>query len=368
MAQEKLYLYHCDRCGELFKSKQHDQVDIRCNVCGEHPLSPKFNSLSDIQPLQNRSKSNNYEANGKRAAGNAKTPSSEQLRQWGVIGILCIAVISMVSFMAFRMNEKSKRASKSDTALDAADTAYLAKKKEASRICQSRFKLFSVETAIHSKSAHILNGSDLVLDINRYYLTNLMKPELSNAQMIKFEIIETAEEAKAEALYRYQPDNQAARGYFFEVLFRKKGKSWLIDWSHLVRIGETNWFNFSEEKIINAPKRFRLYLRKPRATSLTLRGYDEYKLSEPVNNSTSPSQLSTSAYIKYQTALKADLQLEIDKLEKLNKIADSDKVMRSFDPPETIRIEATVDFEEIDSETVMVIREIHQLDWETMNQ
>jgi DNA-directed RNA polymerase subunit RPC12/RpoP len=366
MAEEQRYLYHCDRCGELFKSKLRAIKDLRCSTCGEHPVLPKFNALEDFRAKHKAKKKRKQATTGNKVSNSLTIQKQQQLRQWLAIAVISLAVISTISVMVLRMHEKSKRASKVNVVLDEADREYLARKNAALEKCKARFNAFAAENVVHAKSAHIFNGSDLVLDINRYYSSNLMNGDFSASQMVEFELIESGEQPKAIALYKFQPDeDQTSVAYNFEVLFMKKGKNWLVDWSYLVRLGEMNWFNFNEDKKVNSPKKFRLYMRQPNAQSIILNGYEEYKLSEPFNNSVLPSQLSTSAFIKHQTVLKSKLTQRFREQEEINKQNDQSKIVGSFDPPGTIRVLASVDHEEIDGELVMVIKEIHQLNWET---
>jgi DNA-directed RNA polymerase subunit RPC12/RpoP len=366
MAEEQQYLYHCDRCGELFKSKLRAIKDLRCSKCGENPVLPKFSDLEDFKAKHKTNNRKRHSSNASRTAINLKLKKKQKFNQILVIAAISVAGITMISFMALRMHKKSQAASSLTIELDEADKDYLVRKNEAFEKCKARFKAFAAENVVHAKSAHIFNGSDLVLDINRYYSSNLMKGDYLASKIVEFELMENSEQDKAMALYRYQPlKDQKSEAYDFEVLFRKKNDQWFVDWPYLVRLGDMTWFNFNDAKKVNSPKKFRLYLRQPNAQSVIINGYEEYKLSEPFNHSILSSQLSTSAFIKHQAALETKLTQLFREQEELNKQRERGKLEDNFDPPGTIRVLATVDHEKIDSEVVLVIKEIHQLNWET---
>ena len=73
-----------------------------------------------------------------------------------------------------------------------------------------------------------------------------------------------------------------------------------------------------------------------------------------------------SVFVKRQTSLKTKLTKRFRELREQKKqtITDS-QTQGSFDPPKTIRIDVTVDYQEIEGETVMVLRDLHDFDWET---
>ena len=372
MDDKQTYLYHCDRCGELFKSKKRSHTNILCTTCGEHPVKPKFAtasafaSVTDKQPLE-KSKKSTHGIPGLDEADFVSMKKQQQRKNIIAIGALWVLCLAVIALMAFNMNEKAKEAAKTDVELDEEDKSYLARKENALTKCINRFRAFTTENIIHSKSAHILNGSDLVLDINRYYKGNLIKSELTAARVASFDLIESKNQSKAIALLNYTPkSSDNTNSYVFEVIFWKVGEEWLIDWPQYIRLGDMTWFRFSESKQVGSPRRFRLYAREPSTESLGLSGYEEYKFSEPLNNSIRTTQLSKSVFVKHQTTLKSQLTKQFKELKKSKEIKTQNKsLLRSFDPPQSIRIDATFDFEEIEGETVMVLKDIHQLDWQT---
>ena len=237
------------------------------------------------------------------------------------------------------------------------------RKNDALEKCNKRFISFVSDTVIHSKLSNIVNGDELVLDINRYYSTNLMKNDLVSSSVISYDLNEEGKKTKFAILYNYQPKgDKVGNGYEFEVLFWKKGEDWLIDWTHFVRLGDMTWFRFCENQNINSPKRFRLYARELSTESIGLHGYEEFKFSEASNNSSLPSQIPKSVYVDKQTDMRTMLTdaFRNFKEQKQNNVKGPN-VIGSFDPPRMIRLDVTVDFQVIEDETVLVLKEIHNL-------
>lgn len=367
MAEKQKHLYHCDRCGELFKSERRAKEDIRCSSCGEHPVRSKFAAVTEMPALDGHDKKSKHGVPGMDEADIFSMKKKQQRKNWTIICMMWVIGLAVLLLMTNNMSNKAAVAAEEDIELGEEDKAYLSRKTEAFKKCSKRFTSFATTTVVHSKSAHILNGSDLVLDINRYYRGNLMKNDLASSRTIAFDLIEEGEKSKAAALLRYTPkEGQKAEPYVFEVLFWQKGEEWFIDWPHFVRLGDMNWFRFGEDKKQNSPKRFKLYARELSAESIGLSGYEEYKFSEAYNNSVLPSQLAKSVFVKHQTDLKTTLTKSFKELKELRKKNKKDhKVLGSFDPLRMIRLDVTVDFKEIEGETVMVLKEIHNLGWET---
>ncbi len=373
MDDEKKHLYHCDRCGELFESNRRGHADILCTSCGEHPVKPKFAtasafaSVADMPALEKQSKKSTHGIPGQDEADFFSMKKKQQRKNIMIMGALWVLCLAVIATMAFNMNKKAKAAAKTDVELDVEDKSYLARKEEALTKCMKRFLLFTTENIIHSKSAHILNGSDLVLDINRFYKGNLIKNELTKSRIISFDLIESKNQSKAIVLLNYNPNSSDnSNAYTFEIIFWKVAEEWLIDWPQYVRLGDMTWFRFCENKNIDSPKRFKLYAREPSTESLGLSGYEEYKFSEAFNNSLMPSQLSKSVFVKHQTTLKSQLTKQFRKLRKSREMKAKNKgLLRSFDPETSIRIDVTLDFEEIEGETVIVLKDIHKFEWQT---
>jgi DNA-directed RNA polymerase subunit RPC12/RpoP len=367
MAEEQRYLHHCDRCGELFQSKQLDQKDIRCETCGEHPVKPKFAAVTEMPVAIRRKKKDTHGIPGADKADIYTINKNKTRINLTIICLMWVFGLAVIALMANRVSDKAKALSKADVELDEEDRAYLNRKNEALQKCATRFNLFADSSAPNSKSAHILNGSDLILDINRYYNGILMKSDLSGSRIVEYDFIENGEQPKMVILYKYHPHaDQIAKAYEFEVIFWKKGEDWFIDWPNFVRLGDMNWFRFNENKKKNSPTRFKLYARELSARSIGFSGYEEYKFSEAYNNSLIPNGLSKSVFVKNQTTLKSTLTSKFSDQEQLRKRkVISTSIIGNFDPPRTIRLDVTIDFKEIEGQTVIELQEIHKLDWVT---
>ena len=201
MAEEQRYLHHCDRCGELFQSKQLDQKDIRCETCGEHPVKPKFAAVTEMPVAIRRKKKDTHGIPGADKADIYSINKNKTRINLTIICLMWVFGLAVIALMANRVSDKAKALSKADVELDEEDRAYLNRKNEALQKCATRFNLFADSSAPNSKSAHILNGSDLILDINRYYNGILMKSDLSGSRIVEYDFIENGEQPKMVILY-----------------------------------------------------------------------------------------------------------------------------------------------------------------------
>ncbi len=106
MAEEPRYLYHCDRCGELFKSERRAQEDIRCDTCGEHPARPKFAAVTEMPALDKRDRKSKHGSPGMDEADIFSMRKRQQRKKWTLICILWFAGLVVIALMANRMNNK----------------------------------------------------------------------------------------------------------------------------------------------------------------------------------------------------------------------------------------------------------------------
>ncbi len=367
MSENNKFLYHCERCSALFKSTIINKEDIRCDVCGENPVRSKFNSMPVMPPSQQPRQRTRHGIPGMDEADFLSMQKKKKRTKWTIICILWIMGLAGVLFSVSKLNKEAEVASIKNDQLDNEDKDYFIRKKTAYNKCINRFSSFVSANIINTKSTHILNGSELVLDIDRYYASNFMNNQLTSSRHLNFRLIEEKNSTKAELLLEYTPQSDKKSSSFkFEILFWKQGEEWLIDWPHFVRLGEMSWFRFGENKTKNTPKKFKLYAREPATGSISISGYSEYKFSEALNNSNKPSQLPQPVFVKHQTKARSTLNKQFKLLrERRRKKLNKDDVFRTFDPTESIRLDVTIDFEDIEGQTVMVLKEIHRLDWQS---
>lgn len=367
MSENNQFLYHCDRCGALFKSTIINKEDIRCDVCGQSPIKPQFNSMPVMPASQQPRQRTRHGIPGMDEADFLSMQKKKRRTKWTFICILWILGLGGVLLTVSKLNKKAEAASIENNKLDDEDKDYLIRKRTAYNKCADRFAKFVSANIVNTKSAHILNGSELVLDIDRYYATNYMNNQLTSSRYVDFRLIEEKNTTKAELLLEYTPETDKNSSSFkFEVLFWKQGDEWLIDWPHFVRLGEMSWFRFGENKTKDSPKRFRLYTREPATGSISISGYSEYKFSAAANNSNKPSLLPQSVFVKHQTPARSKLNKQFKLLrERKRKQSNADDVFGTFDPTKSIRLDVTIDYEDIEGETVMVLKEIHRFNWQS---
>ena len=367
MAEQKKYLYHCDCCGELFESARLAQADIVCMSCGQHPVRPKFASVAAMPTTYKREANDTHGIPGKDEADIFSMQKSKQRKNWTAVCAVWIAGLAFLTFITYRTHNKAQAAVKEDIELDDQDKAYLARKEKAFSKCRRTFYDFITATSVQSKSNHILNGSDLILDINNHYTNNLINTNLVDSVILNYELTEIDGQSRLSLLLNYTPKQSVnASPYNYEIVFWKDGDEWLIDWPHLVRLAEVNWFRFIEGNQIGTPYRFKLYARELITESLNLSRYHEYSFSEALNNSNNSKQLPKPVFVQNQSKLKTQLTKAFKELEREEQEKNQNqKILRTFEPHKSLRVDVTLEFEEIEGETILVLKEIHNFDWLT---
>jgi len=370
MPQEKKFLHHCERCGELFYSKKCSINELHCNVCGQYPLKSNFSTLSERRHQKKRIRRNYHGVAGKDQADINSMKKARFRKLWiRTIGIWLLALCGM-AVLTYRTYNKAKAKRAVTVDLSAEDRAYLVARNKAIESCVRTFRFFTTETNVNAKTSYALNGSDLILEMNRYYDLLTVKNDrknLSKAELMKADFIEDATHPQLITLYRFLPDKNSPQDtHEFEVIFWKVGDKWLIDWEHYVRLSEEDWFIFIEKKALNKPKKFRLYAKKYQSKSMKAEGYSEFKFSLALNDSTQANIQAESVLIKQTNILKKQL----NNLFLAQKKRDQDnlkrnKIIGSFDPYEHLRLEVTLDYQEINGKKELILVQIHDTDWQT---
>ena len=432
MQEAQKHIYHCNHCGQLFESYMRSQQDV-CNLCGQDPLSPPFTSTASLPRAEQKRKNDNHGIAGKDEADFFSMKKQKKQKKWKVFFALWLIGLASLAYFASNYNKPAKAQNQITEQNQEAEKQILIKKREAVKSVYSTFVRFGAADTTQSKSSFVLNGSDIVLEMNRYQLQKFSVRDIYRSKFASFDLIETGDLSKAIAIMRYTPvsnntlkikevtdlkevteisadtdlkeitkslsenkdtptNTTAQKGqtvenkvieqestkqkstiknennsFDFEVVFWNVDNTWKIDWQHYVRLNDIDWLNFNNNKRLDSPKRFKIYARKPTAESTSFDGYAEYKFSEALNNNKAPSQFPKSVYIK-----KGGLEHN-QIIEQLNTLANSElgrnnkttPILTSFDPPNSIRIDVTLDHETIDDEVIPVVKEIHNFDWLT---
>ena len=432
MQEAQKHIYHCNHCGQLFESYMRSQQDV-CNLCGQDPLSPPFTSTASLPRAEQKRKNDNHGIAGKDEADFFSMKKQKNKKKWKIFFALWLIGLASLAYFASNYNKLSEAQNQITEQNQEANKQILIKKREAVKSVYSTFVRFGAAETTQSKSSFVLNGSDIVLEMNKYRLEKFSVRDIYRSKFASFDLIETGEHTKVITTMRYTPvsnntikieevtdlkevteisadtdlkeiteslsenkdtpTNTTAQkdqtvenkvieeestkqkstikkednSFDFEVVFWNVDDTWKIDWQHYVRLNDTDWLDFNNNKLPGSPKRFRIYAREPTTESTSFDGYAEYKFSEALNNNKAPSQFPKSVYIK-----KGGLEHN-QIIEQLNTLANSKlgrnnkttPILTSFDPPNSIRIDVTLDHETIDDEVIPVVKKIHNFDWLT---
>jgi len=209
---------------------------------------------------------------------------------------------------------------------------HLAKTRKAAKSCLDTFIQFAAAKTSQSKSAYLLNGSNLILEINRHQLEKFTVNDIYRSQYVAFALEEVDGTPQAIARMRYTPiihnelkikevtdltniteieedtdlkeitnsldndgtlaehtsseedekgqkDTQEDDGYQpvkvdnsfeFEVVFWFHDNAWKIDWQHYVRLSTADWNTFCTKATQNINSQNPLIVVKPLLCFLNL--------------------------------------------------------------------------------------------------
>jgi len=424
MQEVQQYIYHCNHCGQLFESA--NQNPSICNLCGKDPLSPPFaNNVAIIQD-EPVSRSKTHGIPGKDEADFFSMNKKKKQKRWITFFAIWFLGLIGASILAYQYNTKNNQSTDQLTNTEKPNSEQIARKQKAVKDCFITFIKFATADTTQSKSAYILNGSELILDMNRHKLEKFSVNDIHRSKFVTFDLIETGEFPQASIRMIYLPitsnkldvkevtdltnvseiqkdadlkeitdslkneDNpvltpsaekqeedlqekketlgfNSYSSFEFEVVFWLQNGEWKLDWPNYVRLCEANWNQFCKIKELDSPKKFRIYAREPIADSTVISGYTEYKFSEAINNNKTPSQLPQSVYVKNDSPEHEQIieQFKISHQSPLATKKDPLVPLRYFDPSKSIRIDAILNHITINDEVVLVVEEINNFDWLT---
>ena len=428
MQEAQTYIYHCNHCGQLFKSTGNKQTQNTCSHCGKNPLSPPFSNSVALQQKQPVSRSKTHGIPGKDEADFLSMQKKKKQKLHTLLFTLWFLGLIGISIFAYTYNKKNKNINRIANQDQFVSEQHLAKIQKTAKECYLTFIKFATADTIQSKSYYILNGSELILDINHHNNEKFSIHDIYRSRPISFNLVENDDIPHTLMRMRYTPviqdkleieevtdltnvaeiekdtnlkkivkhidsdeskllneDNESKtseteqesienaqsvvidNSFEFEVVFWLQGDEWKVDWQHYVRLNATNWDRFCNNKALDTQKRFRLYARQVITESNSLDGYTEYKFTEALNNSRTPSQFPQSIFIKKDSPENKLITETFDSVNHspLSTKKDPKKALKYFDPPNSIRIDVTLDHVTVEQETIAVVKKIHNFDWLT---
>ena len=364
MAEQSKQLYHCDRCGEVFRSKIKAKSELQCTQCGLHPIRDGFAQLAQMPALDHASLDSNHGIAGKDEADffsmQRKRKQKRAMMMYLIWFVLLISALGIGYYVKKIQDDKEIEID----AINKDDNDYRDRQKKAQNDCLRRFQRFTLSSNENAQANHIYNGTNYLVGIKRYYANPLnaqiYKGGKKSIRLHSSKLVE--EEGKPSRLNMLiKIDHDERIDQLIEAVFWKKDDKWLMDWPQFVRFGEVNWTNFIKNKEITGDYEFRLYARKRNTAFDDFGDYQELVFSKPINIDDEVSTDSTPVYVKKKTKLAEQI---LDRIQYISKRNLSDKdILGSFDTLGQARVRVSIGYEEIEGKKLLVLKELYAKDW-----
>ncbi len=359
MSEEVKQIYHCDRCGEVFKSTIKPVSDLKCSSCGMPPVRTRFAQLTDMPALDHAALDLDHGVAGKDAADFVSMQRRAKQRRAMAMYAGWVVLLLVIGGVGYYVKEQNRKKKDEKSLLSRGSWQFQEREKKAAKECARTFGRYAQATTGNSRALYMADGTDYLLDMRRYYnnpLNNLVKYEAAN--MIEYRLEESNGRERLDAKFEIREGKVLRK---LEVVFWKQDDKWLVDWAHLVRIGEMPWGAFLNDNSITIPQRFRLYFRVPK-TEASVVGYTDLVFAKPINDHIKPHFMPTTVLVKDNTQLKQDILRHMEAKQKRG-FDDNDQILGKMDPSFMVRALVTIGYEDIKGERRLVLKELNQTDW-----
>lgn len=358
MSEEVKQTYHCDRCGEVFKSSIKPVADQRCTACGMPPVRTRFAQLTDMPALDKAALDLDHGVAGKDAADFVSMQRKTKQRRAAIMYAGWIVLLLVIGGVGYYVKEGKKNKQEEKTLLSRSSWQFQEREKRAAQLCAETFGRFATISSANSRALYMVDGTDYLLDMRRFYanpLNNITRYEL--AKMTEYRLEDSDGRQRLDAKFEIREGKILQK---FEAVFWKQDEKWLLDWAQFVRIGEMNIVEFIQDITIEVPQRFRLYVRVP-DTGSTVVGYTDLIVAHPLNDMTKSYELPLNVLVKDNTQLKQDILKHIET--NLRRDRDNDQILGDLDPSFMTRAQLTIGHEKINGVDRLVLVELNQKNW-----
>jgi len=309
MSESKRVLYHCERCGELFRAPVAPADQVVCNLCGNAPVKAIQSNLhhSDLKKSERELMKRNEK--------------------------------DQADFLSMKRSKEKL-------------VLYKEKQALAIRSSKKAINQFLRASDVSVRSEFVVNGVELLVPMENYYKANLLFKLNGNLKVRKVKLVEDERASTLRALF------EDDRGREMEVVFLEQGDDWKIDWEHFVRYNEVSWSQFLLGQKEGSSGEFRLYVRQRtnqkndnsvmRLIFYEARVFDgergDYSPEVELNRHTEVGNLIAEALVK------ADEE-------------DEDRILGSFDDPGLARVNVELEWVKEGGDMKVVVKNLKATDW-----
>ncbi len=362
MSGQLKQLYHCDRCGQVFRSSIKDISELKCTECGISPVRDGFAQLAQMPVLDHSLLDQNHGIAGKDEADFFSMERKKKQKRAINMYISWFALLLTVMLIGYFVKKSHDGRETERDAINKESIEYERRSAKALIASLRAFQDFSTSNGENEKAQYIYNGTDYLVQIRNYYDDPLNKEDYKNKRIkvLQANLVEEQNQPnRMDVLLKI--DYEDRYDEVFEAVFWQRDSKWYLDWPQFTRIGELNWANFVKNPQITGEYQFRLYARKRRNEFADDNGYTELVLSKAINLKDKSSEDSTSSLVKRGAELEAEVLEYIEQVYKTQR--SKEEVLGIIDTVGQARVNVRVAHEEVDGVKVIVLKELISKNW-----
>ncbi|SHI89017.1 hypothetical protein SAMN02745181_1125 [Rubritalea squalenifaciens DSM 18772] len=359
-------LYHCDRCGELFKAPVLPAERVICHICGNPPVRV-LKSKVNVDEMTVSASDAGHHASGGHSKGKdvadfvgAKKAKRMKQLQLAFAVWAAVLVIGGGAGIYYRMEQEAS-AAKSKENNDKRDydrVMYNQRVVDALQRTRNILASFNESPDNNLRSSFVMNGVDLLLPMGDYYSAN---PKLGIKGQMGIMGVYLDEGGE---YHRFDTIVKDEEGKVLEVVYWKKGNAWKLDWEQLVKYSSVSWDRFLLAKSVGYEGDFRLYVRgismgdRREGDPLYVRFY-EPKIFDGGRGTESPI---------VKVNVNTDMgKAMLDALEAAQKASSKDAVLGKVDPPGWARVHLKLAWEQSNGEAELKVKHFYAPNWFTVH-
>lgn len=365
LRNQKKELYHCDRCGELFKAPVMPAERVICNVCGNPPVRVLHSNVdagdlaASPEELAKQEERHDRKRDVADFVGQKKAKRGKQLQiAFGVwMGMLVIGGGIGIYYKSKQEERAAKQAKKEDSK-DYDKIMYNQRTVDALKRTRPVIMNFVQSADNNTRSQYVMDGVDLLVQMQEYYNAN---PALGVEGQLFVSGVFLDESGDLPRLDTLMEDES---GKSMEAVYWLKDGKWRIDWAQMVRYSSTSWNSFLLNKVIGSEGDFRLYVRGS--------GMRSRQEDEPLNLVFYQPKVFDGDHGVESPVVQlnphTDLGIAfIEALDKVQKMKPAETVLGKFDPPGWARVNVKLTWVEGKDKPELKIKSLYADHWQTVH-
>lgn len=358
MREKRKELYHCARCGELFRAPVVSADKVICNLCGHSPRKAIQTKLD----LADMTKGDAQMAAQKQVdhadfVGRTRSKRSKQMKIAAVawIVLLCVGGGASVYYKTKQEDLATKRAKQKKVG-DYEKLLFLKRQQIAVQQAEAVINRFILTPDVNTRSQYVIDGMQLLLEMEHYYDT---RPSIVVEGALRIARVRLVEDQEFPILETMLIDRGGKK---MEVVFEERDNRWKIDWTHFVRYSGKSWNRFLLEKREGSVGQFRLYVRKRASGSGDNKDNLNLIFYEPKIFDGKRGVESPEVELNRHTEAGKKIFTELESVEKER---SAEKVLGSFDTPGIGRVNVELGWVMERDEPKLVVLKVLATDWMT---